>query len=50
MIPAIVEQYINKLLDESAPKNERENVRFVLAQIRDLADKAIRTYDGKRAR
>ena len=50
MILAIVEQYITTLLDPNAPKNERENVRFVLSQIRDLSDKAIRTYDGKRAR
>jgi hypothetical protein len=49
MIPAIVEQYITKLLDPSVPKNERENTRYVLTQIRDLSDKAIRKYDGKRA-
>lgn len=49
MIPAIVEQYIVRLLDPATPKNERENVRFVLTQIRNLTDKAIRKYDGKRA-
>lgn len=50
MIPAIVEQYINTLLDHNAPKNERENARYVLRQIRELSDKAISTYDGKRVR
>lgn len=49
MIPAIVEQYIIRLLDVTVPRNERENVRFVLSTIRDTVDKALLKYDGKRA-
>ncbi len=49
MIPAIVEQYITKLLDITVPRQERDNCRFVLVTIRDTVDRAIRKYDGKRA-
>lgn len=50
MIPAIVEQYVTTLLNPNVPKNERDNARYVLSQIRDAADKAILAFDGKRAR
>lgn len=49
MIPAIVEQYIEKLLNKSVRADERENCRFVIVKIRDACDKALITFDGRRS-
>lgn len=48
MLPAIIEQYIQTLLSPQTRRNEAENVRYVLATVRDACDKALMKYDGKR--
>ncbi len=48
MIPVIVEQYIQKLNDPATPRNEKDNVRFVVQSIFLACEKALLKYDGKR--
>lgn len=48
MIPAIVEQYLERLNSKSLSLSERENVRFVVQSIRDACEKALAKYDGRR--
>jgi len=50
MIPPIVEQYIQRLLDSKTNRNEKENIRYVLNQIRTACDIAIAKHDGFRAK
>jgi hypothetical protein len=48
MIPAIVEQYIQKLQDPSVKKTEKENVRYVIQMIHRACETALAKYDGRR--
>lgn len=48
MVPVVIEQYVQRLLSPQTPRNERENTRYVLSTIRDVCDRAIQKYDGRR--
>lgn len=50
MIPPIVEQYIQRLLDPKTNRGEKENIRYVLSIIRQACDVAIAKHDGFRAK
>lgn len=47
MVPVVIEQYIQKLLSHETPRYEKQNIRYVLATVRDVCDKAIQKFDAR---
>jgi uncharacterized protein YutE (UPF0331/DUF86 family) len=47
MVPAIVEQIRENMLNKSNPENIRFNYRMTIESIRDYCDMALREYDKK---